>query len=1473
MSRLARLAAVVLLVWVALLVGHARAVRAQPIDPKAVPPELRPWVPWVLDGHDEATCPALPDAVGGLGNLRPAGTPPQERPRCAWPARADLVLDEKGGRFTQRWHLEAAQWVPLPGDAKRWPLDVKAGAAGASVVLHGGAPSVRLERGDHVVTGAFAWDGLPESLRVPPETGLLSLTLRGVAVPSPNRDAEGVVWLQKTAKNEEGDALEFVVHRKVTDDIPLLLTTRIELHASGKNREALLGRALPAGFVPLSLDAPIPARLEPDGHVRVQLRPGVFTLELVARGEGPMSKLSRPKPEGPWREGDEVWVFDARADLRVVTVEGVPSIDPSQTTLPDAWKRLPAYPMKLGDTLTLEERRRGDADPPQNQLSLTRNLWLDFDGKGFTVSDSLQGTLSRDSRLTMADPTTLGRVAINGKDQFITKLDGLGAGVEIRQGQLSVAADSRIVGSPVDVPAVSWAHDFHKVHATLNLPPGYRLLHAAGVDDVPGTWVRHWSLLELFLALVLAVAVGRLYGPRWGVISLILFGLSFPEGGAPKWSWVPVLACEALFRALPVGKAKTVFAWARGLALVGVALITVPFLVQHVREGARPALAVPTHAGETSVASLLVDGESEARNDATLMEQKAAEDGPRAGAGAAGVAQAAAPEAPTADLEPQDGTKLARKTAASSATQAWRSSKERPTLQSNAMTYDPAAIVQTGPGLPRWRWTSLELSWSGPVAATQRLHLYLASPGENFALALLRALLLVVVFLRLFPSTQRFFPKGWGPTAAAAATVVVALLSVSGARAAEPPATPVLDELRAKLLRKPECAPSCTTSGRMLLEVRGDSLRARLEVDSAASAPFALPGSIGQFVPREVLVDGQPAKALLRGDGGQLYTLLAPGRHQVVVEGPMPERESLQLALPQKPHHVAAVAEGWTVEGIHEDGLADDNLQFTRKRVAGDGGASLQPGTLPPFVRVERTLRVGLNWQVDTRVVRVSPAGSAVVLEVPLLAGENVTTADVRVVGGKALVNMGPRVTEVSWNSVLEQRSPVKLTAPKSTAWIEVWRLDVGPIWHATYGGIPFVHTQPVAGVHFPEWRPWPGEEASVTLGRPDGVPGQTLTVDESTLDVRPGIRSTDMTLTLQLRSSRGAQHTVTLPEGAVLESLIINGVTQPVRQDSRAVTFPVVPGAQTVAIAFREDRGIAPFFSVSGLDAGAPTVNANVVVHVPGGRWLLFVGGPRLGPAVLFWSLLAVLLVVAALLGRNTKTPLKTGHWLLLAIGLSQVHIVLGGVFVAWLLALGYREKSDSAKLSPATFNLRQIGLALLTFAAIGVLFASIYKGLLGDPEMQVRGNGSSLSELRWFQDRTDAALPVPWLVSLPILGYRGLMLGWALWTALAVIRWLKWGWGAFTAGGGWKKSPPRPKPAPQPQGPARQAQGYWGPQGWVPTQPPAAEVPPEATASGELPGAGAAATESPADAAPDAPQAVGDGVDSTDEPKGGGA
>ena len=42
-----------------------------------------------------------------------------------------------------------------------------------------------LTPGEHTVSGNFLWDELPESLQVPPSTALLSLNLRGAAVPFP----------------------------------------------------------------------------------------------------------------------------------------------------------------------------------------------------------------------------------------------------------------------------------------------------------------------------------------------------------------------------------------------------------------------------------------------------------------------------------------------------------------------------------------------------------------------------------------------------------------------------------------------------------------------------------------------------------------------------------------------------------------------------------------------------------------------------------------------------------------------------------------------------------------------------------------------------------------------------------------------------------------------------------------------------------------------------------------------------------------------------------------------------------------------------------------------------------------------------------------------------------------------------------------------------------------------------------------
>ncbi|MDZ7622451.1 MAG: hypothetical protein U5O69_08905 [Candidatus Competibacteraceae bacterium] len=76
----------------------------------------------------------------------------------------------------------------------------------------------------------------------------------------------------------------------------------------------------------------------------------------------------------------------------------------------------------------------------------------------------------------------------------------------------------------------------------------------------------------------------------------------------------------------------------------------------------------------------------------------------------------------------------------------------------------------------------------------------------------------------------------------------------------------------------------------------------------------------------------------------------------------------------------------------------------------------------------------------------------------------------------------------------------------------------------------------------------------------------------------------------------------------------------------------------------------------------------------------------------------------------------------------------------------------------------------------------------MLGTPDMQVAGQGSSAWQLHWYQDRLEGPLPTAWVIFAPLLIYRGLMLAWALWLALALLEWLIWGWSCFSAGGIWR-------------------------------------------------------------------------------------
>ena len=205
-------------------------------------------------------------------------------------------------------------------------------------------------------------------------------------------------------------------------------------------------------------------------------------------------------------------------------------------------------------------------------------------------------------------------------------------------------------------------------------------------------------------------------------------------------------------------------------------------------------------------------------------------------------------------------------------------------------------------------------------------------------------------------------------------------------------------------------------------------------------------------------------------------------------------------------------------------------------------------------------------------------------------------------------------------------------------------------------------------------------------------------------------------------------------------------------------------------------------------VDLGQDSVNTDLSVGLGQDRWVLFVMGPSMGPAVLFWGVLVVMGLLSLGLGKIALTPLKSRHWFLLLLGLSQMPMASAGLVIAWLMLLGWRAHQ------PATqgryFNALQISLGGLTVLALGVLFTAVAQGLLGSPDMQITGNRSSAFLLNWYQDRSLSILPTATVISVPIMVYRLLMLAWALWLAVSLLNWLKWGWACFSSNGLWNKA-----------------------------------------------------------------------------------
>lgn len=1304
----------------------------------AVPEPLAPWRAWVLRDAPEQGCPEL------------ARQP--ERRHCLWPGVLEVVLAPGGAAFRQRWEsLAAQQWLMLPGDADHWPRAVLLDAAPAPVIAHDGSPALLVGPGPHEVAGQFVWEEPPQALALDPGTALVSLRRDGAEQPV-ELDADHRLWLRAgRPAGTAADSLRIEVFRRLDDAVPLYLHTELHLTVTGTAREVLVGRLLPAASETIGLESPLPARIETDGRLRVQLRPGEWRLVLDSRYTGAPERFAAEPLDSQW-PAQEIWAFRADPNLRGVALGGAPAVDPARLDLPPDLAGLPTHLVSADAPLTLTQDYRGDARPAAARLHLERALWLDFDGGGATARDRIGGSLSQGWRLQTTPALALGRAAVDGEPQVVTQLPGQpGQGIEVRATELRVETVGRLA-RPAAGQTLGWAHDFEQARIELNLPPGWQLWHAAGPDQVQSSWLSRWNLWDLFLCLLIVGAALRVLDWRWSLVAAAMLALTYQEPGAPTAGWVALVAAIPLLRALPAGRARAWLRLGAWYAMTLLALVALGFAVQQVRAGLYPQLeqSGPINPGYGDYG-------------ASRMDALSVAGAPPATATLARMAKVN--EAATPPPKPR---------------------------------YEPDEQTQTGPGEPGWRWHQVALGWNGPVRATETVSLWLSPPWLTRSLKFVQVALVGLFLYALGAALWRTDkPPGGAPRVAGrgivgAAALILALLAGTGsggARAEGFPSPELLDQLRTELLRPPACAPECGDLLEARLDVAADGVFVlRLRAAAAAAVALPLPPPTG-WQPVALLRDGTPAP-LARIDAAP-WAALTAGVRELALRGEI-RGDSADFHFPVPPRLVTVNAPDWQVDGLRGTGLRGDTLQL--QRAATGQRTGLLPDPAPPFVTIERRLALDLDWQLTTTVTRIAPRTGAINLALPLLPGEAVIGDQPLTRAGEMPVTLNPGQQQMQWRSRLPAVAELALVAPPTAHWVEVWRVEASPRWHIAGAGLPSVRTP---GSPWSEWRPWPGERLTLAALRPEPVAGPAVTVEGAALVQRTGARSAVLTLDLRLRSSLGGDYRLRLPVAGELQRVAVDGVDQTRPEQDGDVVIPLHPGVQTATLEWRLDTGVGTWTTTPPLVLPTPAVNVDLGLQLPADRWPLWLGGPDIGPAMLYWGVLLVVVGVAVGLGvlvrhLGLSIPVTGTQWLLLGIGMSTVNSAGSLVVVAWFLALEARRRW-TPPARPALHNLVQFGLLVLTIAAAVSLVYTIPRSLLAAPDMQVVGNGSSHLDYHWYQDRTAGALPVGAVLSLPLWVYRLAMLAWSLWLVFALLRWVRWGWECLGSGALWRRGAAR--------------------------------------------------------------------------------
>jgi len=823
-----------------------------------LPKNLQDWTVWVLDNDKEKDCPINYSTSKRV---------------CSYPTQIEVRINNYGLNFKMMVAVfKKEQKIELPHVYQNWVKDVLVDGKEVAV-LGSSKATVFLEEGEHMIEGTFMWKEAPKYLQLSSNMALVTLYKNTKKINKPKIDAEGRLWLSQNqeASSKKG-TLSVSIYRKLIDGHPLRMQTNLHFRVSGKMRSVVLDAIVLDGFSPSGISGNLDAKITKEKKLEVQVKAGEWILNVDSFSPRNLVKFSVLKHTFNYAN-QETLSLQTDASYRSIELINAQSIDPSQTNIPKSWKYLPLYLLEEQKSLILKELYKSAKQQQKNEFTLKRELWLDFDGKGYSIQDDIGANISKVKRLESSEILALGSVSINGKPMLINTLkNSQKKGVELRAENMKIEASSRYEKSLSLVPANAWSEEFDKVSLYLNLPPGWRVFASFGSDAQSAkSWIKAWNLMDIFLVLLLSIAIYQLFGLKWAVPATLFLLISWHEEGASTMIWLWILVLVALIRVLGEGKMKKVLQLVFALSSIVVILNVLQFSVYKIRTTLYPQLEkvpyVSSYMSEKENAVIRNVNEEMYEMDMSSM--------------------------PSMKSMPMKEASYGRE-------KNIRMQQKKQILLQNKI--DPNALVQTGEGTPTWKWNHHSFFWQSSVGVDDTLEIWFITPFMTKVLNILSVvgmLFLLWMFLQSFiQSSLKDLKEKFLNKQALKIMLFLPLLLMwmpQNMEASEIPSTELLQQLKEKLLIQPACLPHCASIEQMEIFVEDDKLFVNMNISAGLDVSVPILGSRNTWLPENVSINDSNKSYLQLDAQGDLWVMLRKGIHKVSMSGSIKELNQVML--------------------------------------------------------------------------------------------------------------------------------------------------------------------------------------------------------------------------------------------------------------------------------------------------------------------------------------------------------------------------------------------------------------------------------------------------------------------------------------------------------------------------------------------------------------------------------------------------